>query len=128
MGYSNFSVRFWPAGQMSPDRFWPAGMTKQEWHTLQYMQQEQTQTSQRKKQRKVVKHDSQESNKAPSKHVTQHKIVAIASLDRPTKKQGDVQSMGSVDSQVAPDMAMKWVPEQNMGNELHSRVAAFGQH
>ena len=49
-GYSNFSVRFWPAGQMSPDRFWPAGMTKQDWLTLQYMQQEQTQTSKREQQ------------------------------------------------------------------------------
>ena len=46
-GYSNFSVRFWHAGQKCPDRYWPAGITMQDWHTLQ---QEQTQTSQRKPQ------------------------------------------------------------------------------
>ena len=46
-GYSNFSVRFWHAGQKCPDRYWPAGITMQDWHTLQ---QEQTQTSQRKQQ------------------------------------------------------------------------------
>ena len=56
-------------------------------------------------------------------------------MDRPAKKQGDMQSMGSVDSQASPDPTSSsttfyahctW-EEQNVGNELHSRVAALSQ-
>ena len=60
-GHSNSAVRFWPAGEMSPNRFWPAGMTKQKWHILQHMQQ--TQTLKRKQTQHIEnKHGQRGSN------------------------------------------------------------------
>ena len=48
-GYSDFSERFWPAGQLTPNRFWPAGTTKQEWIILQHIQYEQIQNTHHQK-------------------------------------------------------------------------------
>ena len=99
-GHSGSSARFWPAGEMSPDRFWPAGMTKQEWHTLQHMQQ--TQTPKRKQ------HDTRVGSRIDSEaRVGQTQHIENGDGQQGSNNNGDGQQVVAA------------------GNELHMKASVY---
>ena len=118
-GYNNFAERFWPAGQISPDkydkarlvfaeRFWPAGMTKQDW---QYMQKEQHKKPRTRQTKKDAKHKKQDTHvgchAGCEAHVGEH-FATTSPLRRATPHRVKVESIP--DKLKVESKFCQWVP------------------